>query len=108
VGIGVGAGVEECVGVSVGAGQEAKYVESWPNTTSSWAGWSRFDIPVDRSDGVYSLLLCTSSTLDSLPANRLASRKILIEQNIKKQTGSALCGRRCLNMYSVQYSSMWV
>ncbi len=28
--------------------QEAKYVESWPNMTSAWAGWSRFDIPVDR------------------------------------------------------------
>jgi hypothetical protein len=25
--------------------QEAKYVESWPDTTSAWAGWSRFDIP---------------------------------------------------------------
>jgi hypothetical protein len=36
--------------------QEAKYVESWPNMTSTWAGWSRFDIPVDRSDGVHSLL----------------------------------------------------
>jgi hypothetical protein len=31
--------------------QEAKDVESWPNTTSAWAGWSRFDIPVDRYDG---------------------------------------------------------
>jgi hypothetical protein len=47
--------------------QEAKYVKSWPNTTSAWAGWSRFDIPVDRSDipvdrygGVYSLIICTS------------------------------------------------
>jgi hypothetical protein len=28
--------------------QEAKYVEGWPNTTSAWAGWSGFDIPVDR------------------------------------------------------------
>jgi hypothetical protein len=26
--------------------QEAKSVERWPNTTSAWAGWSRFDIPV--------------------------------------------------------------
>jgi hypothetical protein len=42
--------------------QEAKYVESWPNTTSAWAGWSRFD----------------------------ASRKILDEQNIKKRTGPVL------------------
>ncbi len=52
--------------------QEAKYLESWPSTTSAWAGWSRFDIPVDRYDGVHSLL-------------------ILIEQNIKKRTGPALC-----------------
>jgi hypothetical protein len=36
--------------------QEAKYVESWPSTTSAWAGWSRFDIPVDRYAGVHSLL----------------------------------------------------
>jgi hypothetical protein len=25
--------------------QEAKYEERWPNMTSAWAGWSRFDIP---------------------------------------------------------------
>jgi hypothetical protein len=36
--------------------QEAKYVEGWPSTTSAWAGWSRFDIPVDRYGGVHSLL----------------------------------------------------
>jgi hypothetical protein len=40
--------------------REAKYVESWPNTTSAWADWSRFDIPVNRSDGVHSLIICTS------------------------------------------------
>jgi hypothetical protein len=45
--------------------QEAKYVERWPNTTSAWAGWSRFDIPVDRYGGVHSLLHCTSITLMS-------------------------------------------
>jgi hypothetical protein len=38
---------------------------AWPNTTSAWAGWNRFDIPVDRYDGVQSLLICTSSTLES-------------------------------------------
>jgi hypothetical protein len=38
--------------------QETTYVESWPNTTSAWAGWRRFDIPVDRYDGVHSLLQC--------------------------------------------------
>jgi hypothetical protein len=43
--------------------QEAKYVERWPNTTSAWAGWSRFDIPVNRYGGVHPLLICTSSQL---------------------------------------------
>jgi hypothetical protein len=50
--------------------QEAKYVESWPNTTSAWAGWSRFDIPVDRYVGVHSLLICTSSTLGCLTCHQ--------------------------------------
>ncbi len=45
--------------------QEAKYVESWPNTTSVWASWSRFDIPVDRYGGVHSLLWWPSRTLGS-------------------------------------------
>jgi hypothetical protein len=78
---------------TAGGIQEAKYVESWPNTTSAWAGWSRFDIPVHRSDGVHSLLVCTSSTLESPTCHvtRLDSRKILIEQNNKKQTEPALC-----------------
>ena len=49
----------------VGGCQEAKYVESWPNTTFAWAGWRRFDIPVDRYGGVHFLLLCTSSSLGS-------------------------------------------
>jgi hypothetical protein len=39
-------------------------------------------------------ILCYGSPtehLDPLPTTRLASRKILIEQNIKKRTGPALC-----------------
>jgi hypothetical protein len=36
--------------------------ESWPNTTSAWASWRRFDITVDRYGGVHSLLLCTRIT----------------------------------------------
>ncbi len=52
------AGVQRTV-----ATQEAKYVERWPNTTSAWAGWSRFEIPVDRYGGVHSQLVCTSSPL---------------------------------------------
>jgi hypothetical protein len=71
--------------------QEAKYVERVPSTTPAWAGWSRFDIPVDRYGGVNSLLICTSSILGFLPVTRLDSRIILIEQNIKKRTGLALC-----------------
>ncbi len=43
----------------IGRTQEAKYVESWPNATSAWAGWSKFDTPVDRYGGVHSLLQCT-------------------------------------------------
>jgi hypothetical protein len=45
--------------------QEAKYIERWPNTTSALAGWSRFDIPLDRYGGVHSQLICTSITLGS-------------------------------------------
>ncbi len=71
------------------------WVESWPNTTSAWADCSKFDIPVGRYGGVHSLLICTSSTRGSSTCTRLASREILIEQNIKKRTGPALwllCG----------------
>ncbi len=73
--------------------QEAEYIEGWPSTTSAWAGWSRFDIPVDRYGGVL-YILCYGGPAEHwgpLPASRLASRKILIEQNIKKWTGPALC-----------------
>jgi hypothetical protein len=51
--------------IVLGPSQESKYIESWPNTTSVWAGWRRFDIPVDRSDRVHSLLHCTSWALGS-------------------------------------------
>ncbi len=54
--------------------QEAKYVERWPNTTSAWAGWSRFDIPVDRYGGVYSLLICTSSILVSATCHQASQQ----------------------------------
>ncbi len=47
--------------------QEAKYIESWPYTTSAWAGWSRFDILVGRYGGVHFQLICTSITLGYLP-----------------------------------------
>ncbi len=54
---------ESCTNSRNGKPQEAKYVERWPNTNSAWAGWSRFDIPVERYVGVHSLLICTSSPL---------------------------------------------
>jgi hypothetical protein len=63
-------------------------LECWPNTTAAWAGWRRFDIPLDRYDGVHSLLRCYWGLL---PATRPARRKVLIEQNINRQTGPALC-----------------
>jgi hypothetical protein len=91
------------VSTARGTTQEAKYIERWPNTTSAWAGWSRFDIPVDRYDGLHSLLICTSSPWGFLPATRLASRKILIVQNIKKLTGPALwllCGYNSTGLLS--------
>ncbi len=59
----------------VGSSQEAKYVERSPNTTSAWAGWSRFDIPVDRYGGVHSLLICTSSILGSPTCHRASQQE---------------------------------
>ncbi len=68
--------------------QEAKYVESWPSTTAAWAGWSRFDIPVDKYGGVHFLLICTSSTLGSpIPATRQASKEILLSKISKSGMG---------------------
>ncbi len=58
----------------VGLSKDAKYVESWPSMTSAWAGWSRFDIPVDRYGGVNSLLICTSSPL-GFPTSHQASQQ---------------------------------
>jgi hypothetical protein len=55
--------------------QEAKYVERWPNTTSAWAGWSRFYIPVDRYGGVHSLLICTSSPLGFPTCHRASQQE---------------------------------
>jgi hypothetical protein len=64
--------------------QEAKYVESWPNTTFAWAGWTRFGIPVDTV-GLMGYIPCYGAPVVHcrlLPVTRLAGRKILIEQNI--------------------------
>ncbi len=55
--------------------QEAKYVESWPNTNSAWSGWSRFDIPADRSDRVHSVLLCTVSPLGFLICHQASQQE---------------------------------
>jgi hypothetical protein len=62
--------------VAIALTQEAKYVESLTNTTSAWAGWSRFDIQVDRYGEVHSLLLCTSSTLRSSTCHQASQQDI--------------------------------
>jgi hypothetical protein len=70
--------------------REAKYVENWPNSASAWAGWRRFDIPVDKSDGVHSLLIFTSCTYTGslyLPMSEPPGEYVLLEQNIKRRTG---------------------
>ncbi len=45
---------------------------------------------MDRYGRVHSQLICTSITLGSPTCHQLASREILIEQNIKKRTGPVL------------------
>jgi hypothetical protein len=75
--------------LATGQTQEAKYVESWPNSTSAWAGWSRFDSPVDRYGGVQ-YIPCYSAPAahwSLLPVTRPASRKILSEKNISRGQG---------------------
>jgi hypothetical protein len=54
--------------------QEAKYLVSWPSTISAWAGWSRFDIPVDWYGGVHSLLICISGILGSPTCHQASQR----------------------------------
>jgi hypothetical protein len=69
---------------------EAKYIERWPSTTSTWAGWSGFDIPVNI---IMEYILCYSSPAvhwSLLNISRLASREIPMEQNIKIRTVPAL------------------
>jgi hypothetical protein len=71
--------------------QEAKYVESWPNTTVP--GLAGADV-IFQWIGMVEYVPCYSARelhWCLLPATRLASRKLLIEQNIKKRTGPALC-----------------
>ncbi len=53
---------------------------------------------------------------DPLPATRLASRKILIQQNIKKRAGSSLCvlcvctgrGAHRVLSHAVNVNSLWI
>jgi hypothetical protein len=62
--------------------------------------------------GMLEYILCYSGPaehLGPLPATRLASRKILIEQNIKKRTGPALCvlcGQHCLPAFTAVCTRM--
>ncbi len=71
--------------------QEAKYVESWPNTTSAFLAGADLILQwIGMMERIpcYSILELHQGLL---PAARLASRKILIKQNIKKRTGPSLC-----------------
>ncbi len=84
--------------------QEAKYVESQPNTTSAWASWSRFDIPVDRYGRVHSLLICTSSTLGSSACHQASKQKNTYRAKYKKadrastlRTMISIYGAKCLH-----------
>jgi hypothetical protein len=87
---------EICYSIAVVAPtQEAKYLESWPSTTSAWAGWSRFDISMDRYSGVHSLLICTSSTLES-PTCHQAS-----QQDNTNRAKYQKAGQRQHSVYSV-------
>jgi hypothetical protein len=71
--------------------KEAKYIESWPTTASAGADWRSFYI----SAGLMEFIPCYSVSAvhwGLIPVTRLASRIILIEQNIKRQTRVAtLC-----------------
>jgi hypothetical protein len=60
--------------------QEAKYIECWPNTTSAWACWRRFDIPKERYGGVHPCYCEPAVHWGLLPASRLASRKYLLSK----------------------------
>jgi hypothetical protein len=71
--------------------QEAKYVEHWPNTTSAWASWSRFDIPVDRYGGVHSLLICTSSILGSPTCHRASQQENTYSTKYQKADRASTC-----------------
>jgi hypothetical protein len=64
----------------MGQAQEAKYVERWPNTTSAWAGWSRFDIPVDRYGGVHPLLAMAIPRYFSIESLRFSA---FVRKNIE-------------------------
>ncbi len=71
--------------------QEVWYVVSWPNTTS--AGLAGADLIFQWIGLMEYIPCCTAPALHRglLPATRLASRIIFIEQNIKKRTRPALC-----------------
>ncbi len=71
--------------------QEAKYVERWPGRLLP--GLAGADL-IFQWIGLLEYIPCYGGPAEHwgpLPATRLASRKILIEQNIKKWTGPALC-----------------
>jgi hypothetical protein len=77
--------------------EEAKYLESWPSTTSAWAGWSRFDILVDRYGEVHSLLICTSSLLGSPTCYQASQQDNTYRAKYQKaDRASTLCTLWCV------------
>jgi hypothetical protein len=70
--------------------QEAKYIQCWPNTTSAWAGWRNLIFQWIVMVEYISFYSAPAVHFGLLLAIRSASRKTLIEQNIKIRTGPAL------------------
>ncbi len=81
-----------CLGFCTVCTQEGKYIERLPNTTSAWAGWSRFDISVDRYGRVHSHLICTSSTLGCSTCHQANQQDITYWAKYQKaDKASTLC-----------------
>jgi hypothetical protein len=85
--------------------QEAKYVERWPNTTSAWAGWSRFDIPVDRYAGVHPLLRWPSSPLGSPTCHQASQQEITYSTKYQKADRASTLGTLCAPPPQLEYTS---
>ncbi len=85
--------------------QEAKYVKGWPSTISAWAGWSRFDIPVDRYGGVHSLLICTSSILGSSTCHQASQKDNTYRAKYQKADRASTLYTPCVHTIDHLYVS---